>query len=156
MKHTITVLVENNAGVLARISGLFARRGFNIDSLAVGVTDNPDTSRMTIIVNGDDYTVEQVEKQLNKLIDVIKVKTLRNEELLSRELMLIKIDAPPQKRSEILDIIALMGGKVSDVTRSTITVEISDTPERLNTFEELLRPYKIKETARTGVIAMQK
>lgn len=156
MKHTISVLVENHPGVLSRISGLFSRRGFNIDSLAVGVTDDPEVSRITIIAEGNDYTVEQIEKQLNKLIDVIKVKTLDPEELLSRELLLIKINVPAEKRSEIMTIAEIMGAKIIDLSLSTITLEISDTKYRLTRFEELLKPYGIVEIVRTGVIAIQK
>lgn len=156
MKHTISILVENHAGVLSRISGLFSRRGFNIDSLAVGETDDPRVSRVTIIADGDEYTVEQLEKQLNKLIDTIKVKALEPEELLSRELQLIKIDATSQQRSEILTICEIMGAKIVDISATTMTLEISDTTQHLERFRELIRPYGIKEIVRTGVIAIQK
>ena len=156
MKHTISILVENHAGVLSRISGLFSRRGFNIDSLAVGETDDPETSRVTIVADGDEHTVEQLEKQLNKLIDTIKVKTLAPEELLPRELQLIKINANPQQRGEILTVCEIMGAKIVDISANTMTLEISDTPAHLVRFEELIRPYGIKEIVRTGVIAIQK
>lgn len=156
MKHTISILVENHAGVLSRISGLFSRRGFNIDSLAVGRTDDPATSRVTIVADGDEHTVEQLEKQLNKLIDTIKVKTLAPEELLPRELQLIKISANPQQRGEILTVCEIMGAKIVDLSANTMTLEISDTPVHLTRFEELIRPYGIKEIVRTGVIAIQK
>lgn len=156
MKHTISVLVENHAGVLSRISGLFSRRGFNIDSLAVGETDDPTVSRITIVADGDEHTVEQLEKQLNKLIDTIKVKALTREELLSRELQLIKVNAVPHQRSEILTICDIMGAKIIDISPNTMTVEISDTTVHLSRFEELIRPYGIKEIVRTGVIAIQK
>lgn len=156
MKHTISVLVENHAGVLSRVSGLFSRRGFNIDSLAVGVTDDPAVSRITIVADGDEHTAQQLEKQLNKLIDTIKVKSLGEDELLSRELQLIKIAANPQQRSEIFTICDIMGAKIVDLTASTVTVEISDTAVHLQRFEELVRPYGIKEIVRTGVIAIQK
>jgi acetolactate synthase-1/3 small subunit len=156
MKHTISVLVENHAGVLSRVSGLFSRRGFNIDSLAVGVTDDPAVSRITIVADGDDHTAQQLEKQLNKLIDTIKVKTLGEDELLSRELQMIKISANPQQRSEIMTICDIMGAKIIDLTHNTVTVEISDTSAHLQRFEELIRPYGIKEIVRTGVIAIQK
>ena len=151
MKHTISILVENHAGVLSRISGLFSRRGFNIDSLAVGETDDPETSRVTIVADGDEHTVEQLEKQLNKLIDTIKVKTLAPEEL-----QLIKINANPQQRGEILTVCEIMGAKIVDISANTMTLEISDTPAHLVRFEELIRPYGIKEIVRTGVIAIQK
>lgn len=156
MKQTISILVENHAGVLARVAGLFARRGFNIDSLAVGVTDDPSVSRITIVVDGSDYTIEQIEKQLNKLIDVIKVKSLENGELIPRELMLIKVSAEAAKRAEIMTIAEITSAKISDVSKTTITLEISDTNERLATFEDMLTPYGIKEVVRTGTIAMQK
>lgn len=156
MKHTISVLVENHAGVLSRVSGLFSRRGFNIDSLAVGETDDPAISRITIVADGDEHTAQQLEKQLNKLIDTIKVKTLNENELISRELQMIKISATPQQRSEILTICEIMGAKIIDIALNTLTVEISDTTAHLKRFEELIRPYGIKEIVRTGVIAIQK
>lgn len=156
MKHTISILVENHAGVLSRISGLFSRRGFNIDSLAVGETDDPEISRVTIVADGDEHTVEQLEKQLNKLIDTLKVKALAPDELLSRELQLIKINAQPKQRNEILTICEIMGAKIIDISQTTMTIEISDTTVHLARFEELIRPYGIKEIVRTGVIAIQK
>ncbi len=156
MKHTISVLVENHAGVLSRVSGLFSRRGFNIDSLAVGVTDDPAVSRITIVADGDEYMVEQLEKQLNKLIDTLKVKALAENELLSRELQLIKISCTPAQRSEVLTICEIMGAKIIDISTATLTIEISDTTAHLARFEELIKPYGIKEIVRTGVIAIQK
>ena len=156
MKHTISILVENHAGVLSRISGLFSRRGFNIDSLAVGETDDPKISRVTIVADGDEHTVEQLEKQLNKLIDTIKVKTLSPEELISRELQLIKINATSQQRSEILTICEIMGAKIADISANTMTIEISDTTQHLERFQELIKPYGIKEVVRTGTIAIQR
>ncbi|HHX57303.1 MAG TPA: acetolactate synthase small subunit [Clostridiales bacterium] len=156
MKRTISILVENHAGVLSRISGLFSRRGFNIDSLAVGVTDDPSISRITIVANGNEYTLEQLEKQLNKLIEVIKVKTLDNEELIARELMLVKLSAPPEKRSEIMTITDIMDAKIIDISLTTMTLEISDTYFHLTRFEEVIKPYGIIEMVRTGTIALQK
>lgn len=156
MKHTISVLVENHAGVLARVAGLFARRGFNIDSLAVGVTDDENISRITIVADGSKYTLEQIEKQLNKLIDVIKVKTLSPDSMVSRELILIKVNCTPKQRPEIISICELSHGKISDICANSITIEISDSAQNLNNFEELLRPYGIKEVVRTGTIALQK
>lgn len=156
MKHTISVLVENNAGVLARITGLFARRGFNIDSLAVGVTDDERVSRITIVADGDDYTLEQIEKQLNKLIDVIKVKALKNDNVVSRELVLIKVGCTANQRSEVMAIVEIAHGKISDISPNTVTIELSDSKENLANYEELLRPYGIKEIVRTGTIALQK
>lgn len=156
MKHTISVLVENHAGVLSRITGLFSRRGFNIDSLAVGVTEDKTVSRMTIVVEGDAYTVEQLEKQLNKVVDVIKVRTIPQQDLISRELMLIKCTATGRTRSEILDIAKIMNANIVDLTKTTMTLEICDLPDRLDLLEELLKSYNIQEVMRTGTIALQK
>ena len=156
MKYTMSVLVENHAGVLSMVSGLFSRRGFNIDSLAVGVTEDPTISRMTIVVNGDEYTVEQLEKQLNKVIPVIKVKTLREGDFIPRILSLIKVSVNAGYRAEIMRITELMGARIVDATRTTLTIEFSDTAERTETLETLLRPYGIREIVRTGVIAIEK
>lgn len=156
MKHTISILVQNHAGVLSRVSGLFSRRGFNIDSLAVGITEDSNISRITIVVEGDDYTVEQVEKQLTKLIDVIKLKRLCYQDIISRELMLIKVESLPKTRADILDIVRVMESKVCDISKTTMTIEISDTAERIGIIMELLAPYKILEVVRTGTIALEK
>ncbi len=156
MKHTISILVENHAGVLARISGLFARRGFNIFSLAVGVTDDERISRITIVADGDDYTLEQIEKQLNKLIDVIKVRTVKPDELLQRELVLVKVSCTAAQRHEIISIAKITQAKISDISVDSITLELSDCESRLENFQELLRPYGIKEVVRTGTVAIQK
>ena len=156
MKQTVSILVENHAGVLSRVSGLFSRRGFNIESLAVGITDDPTVSRITIVVDGDEYMLEQVEKQLNKLIDVIKLRTFPQQEIISRELMLVKVSAKANARGDIMDVAKIMGGKISDITTDTMTVEIADTAEHLQTMLDLLMPYGIKEVARTGTIALQK
>jgi acetolactate synthase-1/3 small subunit len=154
--HTISVLVENHAGVLSRVSGLFARRGFNIHSLAVGVTENKSISRITIVAEGDDYILEQIAKQLHKLVDVIKIRTVKGDELLSRELMLIKVNCSPEKRPELIAIAEIKGAKISDVSQSTMTLELSGNEMSINSFEELLKPYGVKEIARTGVVALQK
>lgn len=156
MKQTVSILVENHAGVLSRVSGLFSRRGFNIDSLAVGVTDDSSVSRITIVVDGDEHMLEQVEKQLNKLIDVIKLRTLPSDEIISRELMLIKVSVQAEARSDVIDIVKIMGGKISDITTTTMTVEIADTADNLQTMLDLLAPYGVKEVVRTGTIALQK
>ena len=156
MKHTISVLVENNAGVLARIAGLFARRGFNIDSRAVGVTDDERVSRITIVAEGSEYTLEQIEKQLNKLIDVIKVKTLQTDSTVCRELVLIKVGCTAAQRPELVSIAEIANGKIADISQTTMTIELSDSKQQIDNFEELLRPYGIKEIVRTGTIAMQK
>jgi acetolactate synthase-1/3 small subunit len=156
VKHTIALLAENRAGVLARISGLFARRGFNIDSLAVGPTDNPQISRITIIVNGDDYIAEQVTKQLNKLVDVLKVRDLSENEITVRELVLIKIEVDEKKRGEIIDIAKIMNCDIVDISHTTLMIEFDDRPDRVELLIDLLSKYKILEIARTGSIALQK
>jgi acetolactate synthase I/III small subunit len=156
MKHTISVLVENKAGVLSRISGLFARRGFNIDSLAVGTTEDKNISRITLLVDGDDYIAEQVTKQLNKQIDVIKVRKLDQEEITKRELVLVKVKMSVAQRGEIIDIVKIMQGQIVDISHTTMTVELSDRPEKVDLLIELLSHYNIVEVARTGTIALQK
>lgn len=156
MKQTISVLVENRAGVLNRITGLFSRRAFNIESLAVGVTDDPTISRITIIVDNGNNVVEQVEKQLNKLIEVIKVRTISEKQLIGRELMLLKVNATSKTRQDIMTICDIMGAKVADISPTSLTLEISDTVERVDTFENMMRPFSILEVARTGLIAVQK
>ena len=156
MKQTISVLVENQAGVLNRITGLFSRRAFNIESLAVGVTDDPAFSRITIIVDSGNSVVEQVEKQLNKLIEVIKVRTIPEDKMIGRELVLLKVNATNKTRQDIMTICDIMGAKVSDISPNSMTLELSDTPDRIDTFEAMLRPFSILEVVRTGVIALQK
>ena len=155
MKHTISVLVENKAGVLSRISGLFARRGFNIDSLAVGTTEDKNISRITLLVDGDDYIAEQVTKQLNKQIDVIKVRKLDQDEITKRELVLVKVKMSVAQRGEIIDIVKIMQGEVVDISHTTLTVELSDRPEKIDLLIDLLSHYNIVEVARTGTIALQ-
>lgn len=156
MKQTISVLVENQAGVLNRITSLFSRRAFNIDSLAVGVTDDPAISRITIIVDSGNSVVEQVEKQLNKLVEVIKVRTLDEANMIGRELMILKVSANSRTRGDIMTICNICGAKVADLSPTSISIELSDTPDRINTFEELMRPFNILEVVRTGMIALQK
>ena len=156
MKQTRSVLVENRAGVLNRITGLFSRRAFNIESLAVGVTDDPTVSRITIIVDSGNSVVEQVEKQLNKLVEVIKVRTLDESSMIGRELMILKVSANSRTRGDIMTICNICGAKVADLSPTSISIELSDTPDRINTFEELMRPFNILEVARTGMIALQK
>lgn len=155
-KHTLSVLVENHAGVLSRVAGLFSRRGFNIDSLAVGVTENPEISRMTIVVNGDDNTVEQVCKQLNKLIDVIKVRQLDSSDSVERELALIKVEANAATRSEIIQIVEVFRAKIVDISKNTLTIEASGGVEKVGALENMLRQFGIKEIVRTGTIAIQR
>ena len=156
MQYTLSILVENQAGVLSKISGLFSRRGFNIDSLAVGVTTDPNVSRITIVANGDEYVVEQLEKQLNKLIPVIKVKRLAEGDFISRELILIKVHCPAAKRGEILTTVELMQGKIVDFSTTSVTVEYCECSSRVDTSVELLKPYGIREIVRTGTVALDK
>jgi acetolactate synthase-1/3 small subunit len=155
-KQTISVLVENQAGVLNKITGLFSRRAFNIESLAVGVTDDPTVSRITIIVDSGNSVVEQVEKQLNKLVDVIKVRTIEDDRMIGRELMIIKVSANTKTRPDIMNVCQIMGGKIDDISPTSMTLELSDTTERVDLFQSLLRPFSILEVARTGMIAVQK
>lgn len=156
MKHTLSILVENHAGVLSKISGLFSRRGFNIDSLAVGVTNDPKISRITIVANGDEYVIEQLEKQLNKVIPVIKVKTLEEGTFISRELSLIKVHCSSSNRAEVMKIAEMMQAKIVDVAVNTITLEFSDTVDKIETLINLLKPYGIREIVRTGTVAIDK
>ena len=153
-KHTLSVLVENAPGVLTRVAGLFARRGFNIDSLAVGRTDRDDVSRMTIVVEGDKPLIEQVTKQLHKLIDVIKISNITEDEYVDRELVMIKVAAEPSQRVEILHIAEIFRARVVDLGRKTMTFECTGNEGKINAFAESFRPYGIKELVRTGKIAM--
>jgi acetolactate synthase-1/3 small subunit len=155
-KHTLSVLVENAPGVLTRVAGLFARRGFNIDSLAVGRTDRNDVSRMTIVVEGDRSIIEQVTKQLHKLIDVIKISNITEDEYVDRELVMIKVAAEPSQRVEIMHIAGIFRARVVDLGRKTITFECTGNEGKINAFEESLRPYGIKELVRTGKIALMR
>ena len=154
MKHIISALVQNEAGVLAHISGLFAGRGFNIDSLAVGETEDPAVSRMTIVAEGDEQILEQIVKQLRKVITVIKVQDFSGRDCVERDLMLIKVNAPAARRGEIVQLVALFRGRVVDVGASELVVELSAPEEKLEAFVSLVRPYGIKEICRTGRIAM--
>ncbi len=154
MKHTLSVLVENKPGVLARIAGLFRRRGFNIDSLAVGTTEDPAVSRMTIVVDAETHRLEQVTKQLHKLINVIKISDIPSEELVGRELVLIKVEVDPPDRAQIVEIADIFRAKIVDVANTTLTVEATGTKEKIHALEDLLKPYGIKELVRTGRIAL--
>ncbi|MEE9487158.1 MAG: acetolactate synthase small subunit [Candidatus Brocadiales bacterium] len=154
MKHTITAIVVNKVGVLVRIAGLFSSRGFNIDSLNVGETEDPNLSRLTVVVNGDDAVLEQVRKQLGRVIDVIKVNDLTRQSYVERDLMLVKVNVPPGKRGAILEVVNIFRGKVVDVGQKDIIVELAGTEDKVEAMMKLLRPYGIKETARTGQIAM--
>ncbi|HSZ57550.1 MAG TPA: acetolactate synthase small subunit [Tepidisphaeraceae bacterium] len=154
MRHVISALVMNEPGVLANVAGMFAARGFNIDSLVVGRTENPDLSRMTIVVNADDNTVEQVRKQLAKLVPVVGVHDFRGTSYVESDLMLLTVTATPEKRTDIIGLVEVFEGKVTDVSPITMMIELSGSEEKLERFIELMRPYGIEELARTGVIAM--
>jgi len=156
MKHTLAVLVENRAGVLSRVASLFSRRGYNIDSLAVGVTEDPSISRMTIVVHGDDNVLEQVTKQLNKLIDVIKVSDIGSDDAVERELALIKVAADVNSRAEIIQITNIFRARIVDVAQKSMTVEVTGDEEKILAMEKLLRQFGIKELVRTGKIALSR
>ena len=154
MRHTISVLVENKFGVLARISGLFSARGFNIDSLSVGETIDPTISRMTLVTTGDDQIIEQVIKQLRRVIDVIKVSDLSDAEYVEREMVLLKVSAEPHNRAEILRISDIFRGKIVDVSPKTLTLEVTGVQDKILALIDLLKPFGIIEVARTGKVAM--
>lgn len=156
MRHTLAVLVENKYGVLSRVAGMFSRRGYNIDSLTVGVTDDPTMSRMTIVVKGDDDVMEQVTKQLNKLIDVIRVIDLREEDSVERELALIKVKSDVNSRSEIMQIADVFRAHIIDVGSKSMTVEVTGDEGKITAIEQLLKPFGIKEMARTGKVALSR
>ena len=156
MKHTISVLVENHFGVLARVSGLFGARGFNIDSLAVGETEDPTISRMTIVVEGDERTLEQVKKQLNRLIDIIKVQDIVQEDLLEREVVLMRVGFNHKNRAEILEAVNAFQGKVVDASQNTLTIEVTGDQAKIRSVFELLKPYGVLEVVRSGRIALSR
>ena len=156
MRRIYSVLVENRAGVLAKVAGLFWRRCFNIDSLAVGETDSPDGSNMIIVSSGDQRTLEQIEKQLNKKLDVIKVKTFSESEAVSRELMLIKVRYNRDNRKDIMENCEIMGAQIVDLSKNMMTIQICDTPERVRIFLETMRSIRIVEITRTGTVALQR
>ena len=156
-KHTISVLVENKPGVLQRVAGLFTRRDFNIDNITVGKTAEKGLSRITITTYGDNNTLEQIIKQLNKLIEVIKVREMKPANTIRRQMALLKIHAPTeQDKSEIIQYINIFRGHIIDVTPKTITLEITGNPDKINALMDLLRPYGIKETAKTGITAISR
>ncbi len=155
MKYTLSVLVENQPGVLSRVVSLFSRRGYNIDSLVVAATEDASISRITIVGQGDNYILEQMEKQLNKIIPVIKVRSLGPDSIQS-ELMLVKIGCDPQAFKEINEIAKLMQAEVADVSKSAVTLKFAGAPEKCDTLYELVRPFGVKEVTRTGVIALEK
>jgi acetolactate synthase-1/3 small subunit len=152
--HTLSVLVENKPGVLARIAGLFSRRGFNIESLAVGPTEHTEVSRMTIVVNVEDSPLEQVTKQLNKLIEVIKIVELDGSSSITRELMLVKVKADPQTRGAVLDAVQLFRAKVVDVAPDAITIQVAGNADKLGDFLRVLEPFGIRELVQSGMVAI--
>jgi acetolactate synthase-1/3 small subunit len=154
MKHTIAVTVENKFGVLARVAGLFSGRGFNIESLSVGETLDPSVSRMTIVTRGDDRIIEQVIKQLRKLVDVIKVSDLTGTQFVDRELILVKINASDKTKADILRVNEIFRGKIIDVSPATYTLLITGDQAKTDAFLKLIKPFGIKEIARTGKVAM--
>jgi len=154
MKRTISALVQNQPGVLAHVAGMFAARGFNIDSLAVGRTEDPNLSRMTIVVLGDDDTLEQVRKQLGKIVPVVKVYDYTAESLVQRDLMLIKISVPSEKRPEIQAIIDMFRAKVVDIGPKFVMVEVTGPEAKIEAFIDMCRPYGVKDVVRTGMVAM--
>ncbi len=156
MRHVLSVLMENTPGVLTRMTGLISRRGFNIESLSVGPTEDPTRSRVTAVVNADDVAIEQITKQLNKLISVHKITDLTDEASIERELVLFKVSANPERRSEIIEIANIFRAKIIDVGKNSITIEVTGDENKLKGIEDLLRAYGIKEIVRTGKIAMSR
>lgn len=154
MRHVLSALVQNRPGVLAHISGMLASRGFNIDSLAVGATEDPNLSRMTFVVHGDDATLEQVRKQLDKIVTVVKVQDISAEDFVERDLMLLKISATPEKRMEIVQLVEMFRARVVDISPKDMMIEIAGQERKIEAFIELMRPYGILELARTGRIAL--
>jgi len=154
MRHIISALVENKPGVLAHVAGMFAARAFNIDSLVVGRTEDPKLSRMTIVVVGDDRVVEQVRKQLARIVPVVKVQDFAGQPVVARDLMLVAISAPPEKRPEIFTMIEMFRGKVVDISPKSLMVEVSGPETKIEAFVNVCKPYGIKSMARTGTIAM--
>ena len=154
MRHVLSALVHNQPGVLAHVSGMLASRGFNIESLAVGETEDPNLSRMTFVVHGDDGTMEQVRKQLRKIVTVVKVQDISSEDFVERDLMLIKVNVSPAQRVEITLLVEMFRGKVVDVSNTSLIIEISGTEQKIIAFIDLMRPYGIIELARTGRIAL--
>jgi acetolactate synthase-1/3 small subunit len=154
MRHTISVLVENKFGVLTRIAGMFSGRGFNIDTLNVGPTLDPSTSRMTIVVRGDDTVLEQVTKQLNKLIDVIEVQDFRDDEFVDRELVLMRVSVTPETRAEVMQMCDIFRAKIIDVQHRNVSIEITGNESKLNKFLMLMSPFGISDLTRTGKVAL--
>lgn len=154
MLHIINILVDNHFGVLARISGLFSARGYNIESLCVGTTEDPSTSRMTIVVHGDDKIVDQIVHQLNKLVEVIQVSNLTKDDHVERELVLAKLNTDPKRRTQLLEVVNIFRAKIVDVSPEALIIEATGSIEKIRAFIDMIRPYGIEELARTGRIAL--
>ncbi len=155
-RHVLSVLVENQSGVLSRVSGLFSRRGYNIDSLSVGETEDPKVSRMTIVVRGDDYILEQIKKQLNKLIDVIKIVELDTHKSVFRELAMIKVNTTMDTRAAVIEIVSIFRANIVDVSNETLTVEMTGDESKIEAFISLMDNYGIAEVVRTGLTAIER
>ena len=155
-KHILSILVENKPGVLTRIAGLFARRGFNIDTLAVGPTDDPTLSRITLTLDGAMHQIDQVTKQLHKLVNVIKIRDLEPGEAVARELALFKVTADSESRGQIMQFADIFRGKIVDVSKKSVTVEVTGTDDKIEAFEQMVRPFGLIEMARTGEIAISR
>ncbi len=156
MKHTISVLVENSPGVLTRIAGQLTGRGFNIDSIAVGHAEETGLTRITLVTHGDDAIIEQITKQLNKIVDVIKVTDLTETNFVNRELALIKIHATPEQRLEVMQIVDIFRGKIIDISPRSLTIEVTGIEDKIDAIIGMLRPFGIKEIARTGPVALKR
>ena len=155
-KHILSILVENKPGVLTRIAGLFARRGFNIDTLAVGPTDDDDLSRITLTLDGAMHPIDQVTKQLHKLVNVLKIRDLEPSETVARELALFKVSADGASRGEVMQIVEIFRGKVIDVTRRSVIAEVTGPHDKIEAFERMVRPFGLVEMVRTGEIAVSR
>lgn len=155
-RHILSVLVENHSGVLSKVAGLFSRRGYNIDSLTVGTTEDPKISRITISLQGDEYIIEQISKQLNKLIDVIKIVEMNPSNSVFRELVLLKVLANNENRSTIIENVNIFRGKIIDIAKKSMIVEVTGDCEKTSAFVEIMKPFGIKELVRTGITALER
>jgi acetolactate synthase I/III small subunit len=155
-KHVLSLLVENKPGVLARIAGLFSRRGFNIDTLAVGPTDDPDISRITLTLDGAVHPIDQVTKQLHKLVNVIKIRDMEPDQRVAREMALFRVQAPVENRADLMQFAEIFKAKIVDVSRRTLTIEVTGSNEKIDAFERMIRPHGLIEMARTGEVAISR
>ncbi|MEG0371022.1 MAG: acetolactate synthase small subunit [Clostridium sp.] len=155
-RHILSVLVENHSGVLSKVAGLFSRRGYNIDSLTVGTTEDPKISRMTIALQGDEYIIEQISKQLNKLIDVIKIIEIDSSKCVLRELTLLKVAANNETRSAIIENVNIFRGNIIDIDKKSMTIEVTGDYDKISAFIDMMKPYGIREIVRTGVTALER